>query len=153
VVGEVANLVFLISKENGCSYNKAAQIVAQMIMDKFKEIQFASLELKEYCKNHQATSSQMVSIDHYILGCNNFVCLAHACYSPKSSLPNSANIVNGDSTNTKIVFTISQPTIQLLRILDQPTHMTIQIIIKIWEHLQEHGMHKSQFFQYLENLN
>jgi len=52
VVGEMANLVFLIGKEKGCSYNEAAQIVAQMLMDKFKEMQVASMELKEYCKNH-----------------------------------------------------------------------------------------------------
>jgi hypothetical protein len=81
VEGEVANLVFLISKENGCSYNKAARIVVQMIMDKFKEMQLEFVELKEYCRNHQATTSQMVAIDRYISCCNNFVCSAHACYS------------------------------------------------------------------------
>jgi hypothetical protein len=81
VAGEVANLVFLIGKEKGCSYNKAAQIVAQMLMDKFKEIQIASVELKEYCKNHQATTSQMVAIDHYISCCNNFVSASHLCHS------------------------------------------------------------------------
>ncbi len=81
MAGEVANLVFLIGKENGCSYNEAAQIVAQMFMDKFKEMQFASMELKEYCKNHQATTLQMVAIDHYISCCNNFVSAAHLCYS------------------------------------------------------------------------
>jgi hypothetical protein len=81
VVGEVANLVFLIGKEKGCSYNKAAQIVAQMLVDKFKEMQFASVELKEYCKNHRATASQMVAIDHYISCCNDFVSAAHLCYS------------------------------------------------------------------------
>ncbi len=81
MVGEVANLVFSISKENGCSYNKAAQIMAQILMDKFKEMQFAYVELKEYCENHQAIVLQMVSIDRYILGCNNFVYSTHACYS------------------------------------------------------------------------
>jgi hypothetical protein len=86
VVGEVANLVFLIGKKKGCSYNKVAQIVVRMTMDKFKEIQFASVELMEYCKNHQATicettMSQMVAIDHYISCCNNFVNGAHLCYS------------------------------------------------------------------------
>ncbi len=81
MVGEVANLVFLIGKEKGCSYYKAAQIVAQMLMDKFKEIQFASVQLKEYCKNHQATASQMVAIDHYMSCCNNLVSAVHLCYS------------------------------------------------------------------------
>jgi hypothetical protein len=48
VAGEVANLVFLISKEEGCSYNKAAKIVTQMMVDKCKEMQLAAIELKEY---------------------------------------------------------------------------------------------------------
>jgi hypothetical protein len=72
---------FFLLVKKGCFYNKVAQIVAQMIMDKFKEIQFASMELMEYCKNHQATRSQMVAIDHYISCCNNFVNATHLCYS------------------------------------------------------------------------
>jgi hypothetical protein len=66
VAGEVANLVFLISKEKGCSYNKAAEMVIQMLVDKCKEMQLAALDLKEYCKIHEATTAQMVAIDHYI---------------------------------------------------------------------------------------
>ncbi|KAH9546825.1 hypothetical protein CY35_11G001100 [Sphagnum magellanicum] len=92
VAGEVANLVFLIGKEKGCSYNKAAQIVAQMLMDKFKEVQIASMELKEYCKNHQATTLQMVAIDHYISCCNNFVSAAHLCYSQSARYQRVQNI-------------------------------------------------------------
>jgi hypothetical protein len=48
VVGKVANLVFLISKEEGCSCNKAVEIVTQMLVDKCKEMQLATLEFKEY---------------------------------------------------------------------------------------------------------
>jgi hypothetical protein len=70
VAREVANLVFLISKEEACSYNKAIEIVTQMLVDKCKETQLATLELKEYCKIHEATTTQMVSIDHYISCCN-----------------------------------------------------------------------------------
>ncbi len=51
VVGKVANLVFLISKEEGCSCNKAVEIVTQMLVDKCKEMQLATLELKEYAKS------------------------------------------------------------------------------------------------------
>jgi hypothetical protein len=39
--GEVANLVFLTSKEDGCSYNEAAEIVTQMVINKCKEMQLA----------------------------------------------------------------------------------------------------------------
>jgi len=69
VVGEVANLVFLISKEEGCSYNKATKIVTQILVDKCKEMQLVALELKEYCKIHEATTTQMVVVDHYISCC------------------------------------------------------------------------------------
>ncbi|KAH8934821.1 hypothetical protein BDL97_18G104500 [Sphagnum fallax] len=81
VAGEVANLVFLISKEEGCSYNKAAEIVTQMLVDKCKEMQLAALELKEYCKIHEATTTQMVAIDHYISCCNHWVSGSHVFHS------------------------------------------------------------------------
>jgi hypothetical protein len=38
VAGEVANLEFLINKEEGCSYNKAIEIVTKMLVDKCKEM-------------------------------------------------------------------------------------------------------------------
>ncbi len=81
MAGEVANLVFLISKEEGCSYNKAAEIVTQMLVDKCKEMQLAALELKEYCRIHEATTTQMVAIDHYISCCNNWVSGSHVFHS------------------------------------------------------------------------
>ncbi len=78
---EVTNLVFLISKEKGCSYNKAAKIVTQMFVDKCEEIQLAALELKEYCKIREATTTQMVAIDHYISCCNYWVSGSHVFHS------------------------------------------------------------------------
>jgi len=81
VAGELANLMFLINKEEGCSYNKAAEIVIQMLVDKCNEMQLAALELKEYCKIHEATTTQMVAIDHYISYCNYWVSGSHVFHS------------------------------------------------------------------------
>jgi len=81
VAGEVTNLVFLISKEEGCSYNKAAKIMTQMMVDKCKEIQLAAIELKEYCKIHELTTTQKAAIEHYISCCNHWVSGSHTFHS------------------------------------------------------------------------
>jgi hypothetical protein len=81
VAGEVTNLVFLISKEEGCSYNKAAKIMTQMMVDKCKEIQLAAIELKEYCKIHELTTTQKAAIEHYISCCNHWVSGSHMFHS------------------------------------------------------------------------
>jgi hypothetical protein len=84
VAGEVANLVFLISKEKGCSYNKAAEIVTEMVVDKCKEMQVVATELKEYCKIHELTIAHKVAIEHYISCCNNWVSGSHVYHSHSS---------------------------------------------------------------------
>jgi hypothetical protein len=81
VAGEVANLVFLISKEEGCSYNEAAKIVTKMMVDKCEEMQLATIELKEYCKIHKLTTSQKAAIEHYISCCNHWVSGSHMFHS------------------------------------------------------------------------
>jgi hypothetical protein len=81
VAGEMANLVFLISKEEGCSYNKAAKIVTQMMVDKCKEMQLAAIDLKEYCKIHELTTMQKAAIEHYIACCNHWVSASHTFHS------------------------------------------------------------------------
>ncbi len=48
----MVNLVFLISKEEKCSYNKVAEIVTEMVVDKCKEMQLVAIELKEYYEIH-----------------------------------------------------------------------------------------------------
>jgi hypothetical protein len=78
VAGEMANLMFLISKEEECSYNKAAKIVTQMMVDKCKEMQLAAIDLKEYCKIHELPTAQKVAIEHYIACCNQWVSPSHA---------------------------------------------------------------------------
>lgn len=54
--GESTNLVFLLNIEEGCSYNKAGEIVNQMVMDKCKDLELVAKELQEYCKIHQVTT-------------------------------------------------------------------------------------------------
>ncbi|CAK9863627.1 unnamed protein product [Sphagnum jensenii] len=84
VAGEMANLVFLISKEEGCSYNKAAKIVTEMMVDKCKEMQHATIELKEYCKIHELTTTQKAAIECYISCCNHWVSGSHTFHSQSS---------------------------------------------------------------------
>jgi len=43
--GESANLVFLLSREKMCSYNKAGEIVNQMVMDKCKDLELVAEKL------------------------------------------------------------------------------------------------------------
>jgi hypothetical protein len=84
VAGEMANLVFLINKEKGYSYNKAAEIVTKMVVDKCKEMQLAAMELKEYCKIHELTTMQKAAIEHYISCCNQWISATHTFHSQSS---------------------------------------------------------------------
>jgi hypothetical protein len=81
VAGKMTNLVFLISKEKGCSYNKAAEIVTEVEVDKCKEMQLAATELKEYCKIHELTTTQKAAIEHYISCCNHWISATHMFHS------------------------------------------------------------------------
>jgi uncharacterized protein YutE (UPF0331/DUF86 family) len=81
VAGEMANLVFLISKTEECSYNKAAEIVTEMMVDKCKEMQLAAIDLKEYGKIHELTTTQQAAIEHYISVCNHWVSASHMFHS------------------------------------------------------------------------
>ncbi|CAM6038488.1 unnamed protein product [Sphagnum compactum] len=81
---EMANLVFLVSKEEGCSYNKAAEIVTEMVMDKCKEMQLAAIELKEYGKTHDFTTMEEDAIEYYISCCNNWISGTHKFHSQSS---------------------------------------------------------------------
>jgi hypothetical protein len=77
----MSNLVFLISKEEGCSYNKAAEIVTEMVVDKCNEMQLAAIELEEYCKIHKLTTTHKVAIEQYISCCNHWVSGSHTFHS------------------------------------------------------------------------
>ncbi len=80
----MANLVFLVSKEEGCSFNKAAEIVTEMTMDKCKEMQLAAIELKEYGKIHGFTTMEEVAIEEYISCCNHWISGTHMFHSQSS---------------------------------------------------------------------
>lgn len=82
--GESANLVFLLNREEGCSYNKAGEIVNQMVMDKCKDLELAAEELREYCKTHQITTTQKVAVENYISSCKNWLRGSHT-FSAQSS--------------------------------------------------------------------
>jgi hypothetical protein len=84
VAGEMANLVFLISKEEGCSYNKAAEIVTEMVVDKCNKMQLATIELKEYCKIHELSTTHKAAIEQYISCCNHWVSGSHTFHSQSS---------------------------------------------------------------------
>jgi hypothetical protein len=81
---EMANLVFLVSKEEGCSFNKAAEIVTEMVTDKCKEMQLAAIELKEYGKIHGFTTMEEVAIEEYISCCNHWISGTHMFHSQSS---------------------------------------------------------------------
>jgi hypothetical protein len=82
--GESANLVFLLSREKRCSYNKAGEIVNQMVMDKCKDLELAVEKLQEYCKNHEVTTTQKVAIENYILSCKNWLRGSHTFFAQSS---------------------------------------------------------------------
>jgi hypothetical protein len=60
--GEEANLVFLTSKEEACSYNEAAEIVTKMMINKCKEMELAATELREYCKIQEAEPIHFIPV-------------------------------------------------------------------------------------------
>ncbi|CAM6019569.1 unnamed protein product [Sphagnum balticum] len=84
VAGEMANLVFLISKEEGCSYNKAAEIVTEMMVDKCNKMQLAAIELREYCKIHELSTTHKAAIEQYISCCNHWFSGSHTFHSQSS---------------------------------------------------------------------
>jgi len=83
--GEVYNLVIIIGKEEGSSYNKAAEFVNQMVLDKLEEIHYAIADLRIQTQNtNEITTSQMVAIEQYITGCTNFISSTHEFHSQSS---------------------------------------------------------------------
>jgi hypothetical protein len=81
---EMANLVFLINKEERCSYNKVTEIVIEMVVDKCKEMQLVAIKLKEYCKIHELKCAHKTTIEHYISCYNHLVNASHTFHSQSS---------------------------------------------------------------------
>lgn len=83
--GEMYNLVIIIGKEKGSSYNKAAEIVNQMVLDKLEEIHHAIADLRILTQsNNEITASQRVATEQYIIGCTNFISSTHEFHSQSS---------------------------------------------------------------------
>jgi hypothetical protein len=62
------NLVIILGKEEGTSYNKTAELVNQMLIDKLDEVQSAIIELRALPQNsNDITPSQIAAIEQYII--------------------------------------------------------------------------------------
>jgi hypothetical protein len=72
------NLVMILAKEKGTSYNEAAELVNQMLIDKLDEVQSAIIELRALPENNNdITPSQIAAIEQYIIGCTGFITSTH----------------------------------------------------------------------------
>ncbi len=62
----------------GNSYNKAAKIVNQMVLNKLEEVHCAITNLRVLSQsNNEVTISQKIAIEQYILGCTSFMSSTH----------------------------------------------------------------------------
>lgn len=77
LAGEV-NLVHLISKREGCSYNRAAEIVNEMVVDRCHDLSLAAAELRQRADSEEdSPSMDSENTEKYILLCTNFVSASH----------------------------------------------------------------------------
>ncbi|CAM6029117.1 unnamed protein product [Sphagnum balticum] len=89
VNGEMYNLVIILGKEEGTSYNKTAELVNQMLIDKLDEVQYAIIELRALSQNNNdITPSQIAAIEQYIIACNAVISSTHEYHvkSPRFQL-------------------------------------------------------------------
>ncbi len=78
VNGEMYNLVIILGKEEGTSYNKTAELVNQMLIDQLDEVQSAIIELRTLSQNNNdITPSQIAAIEQYIIACTGFISSTH----------------------------------------------------------------------------
>ena len=77
LTGEV-NLVHLISKREGCSYNRAAEIVNGMVVDRCKDVSLAAAELRQGAESTETSCfPDSENTEKYILFCTNFISATH----------------------------------------------------------------------------
>jgi hypothetical protein len=75
---EKYNLVIIIGTKMGNSYNEAAKLVNQMVLDKLEEVHHAITDLRVLSQsNNEITTSQKIAIEQYILGCTSFISATH----------------------------------------------------------------------------
>jgi hypothetical protein len=85
VNGGLYNLVIIMGKKEGISYNKAAELVNQMVLDKLEEVLrvIANLRASIQSKN-EITTLQVAAIERYITGCTSFISSSHEFHSQSS---------------------------------------------------------------------
>ncbi|CAM6029760.1 unnamed protein product [Sphagnum balticum] len=85
VNGETHNLVIMLSKEKKISYNKAAELVNQMILDKIEEVHSAITDLRVLTQsNKEITVAQGAAIERYIMCCTSFISSSHEFHTQSS---------------------------------------------------------------------
>ncbi len=83
--GETHNLVIMLSKENKISYNKAAELVNQMILGKIEEVHSAITYLRVLTQsNKEVTVAQRAAIERYIMCCTSFISSTHEFHTQSS---------------------------------------------------------------------
>ena len=78
LAGEV-NLVHLISKREGCSYSRAAEIVNGMVVERCQDLSLAAAELRHHAALNEENSlyPDNENTEKYIHFCTNFVSANH----------------------------------------------------------------------------
>ena len=78
LAGEV-NLVYSISKREGCSYNRAGEIVNGMIVERCQDLSLAAAELRHHAALNEENSlcPDSKNAEKYILLCTNFISASH----------------------------------------------------------------------------
>jgi hypothetical protein len=75
----------MFSKENKISYNKAAELVNQMTLDKIEEIHSAITDLRVLTQsNKEITVAQRAAIEQYIMCCSSFISSTHEFHTQSS---------------------------------------------------------------------
>jgi hypothetical protein len=85
VNGDMSNLVMIMSKKEGISYNKAAELVNQMVLDKLEEVHQVIANLRALTQsNNEITTLQATAIEQYIIGCTSFISSSHEFHTQSS---------------------------------------------------------------------
>jgi hypothetical protein len=75
----------MLSKEKKTSYNKAAELVNQMILDKIEEVHSAITDLRVLThSNKEITVAQGAAIERYIMCCTSFISSTHEFHTQSS---------------------------------------------------------------------
>jgi len=74
-----------MDKKEGISYNKVAELVNQMVLDKLEEVHQEIANLRALTQsNNEITTLQGTAIERYIIGCTSFISSSHEFHSQSS---------------------------------------------------------------------